>query len=348
MKEKEQESQGGLFNKEGQSTTTQEATKKEETPESKTPNSSAEPKKENVPKEAASEAKKTPSQPPAKKRSDSAVNQLAAINAMSIPALVKTQPKEKFIAAMVGSSPSKDDYNKAEKEFMKEANFAIQAFGNNDYLTKVGKDDKLSVINAIINVAQTGLTLNPVLKLGYLVPMDRKVLFWPSYMGKREIVMRTGTVKDAYAKLVYKTDKFDVKYGTGAYLKHEPDPWSEKKLGDVVGGYWFCILKDGTEKFGTMNQAEIVAIQKRSPSVNASHSPWKTDWEQMALKTIFNRGFKEMPKSGISEEQLRALEISDRPEEETLKSWIKSIETKQDKFDDDSDEDDGIQDVEVV
>ena len=344
-KQQEQASPGGLFKKEEHSTTA--PAQKKEVTESKTEGSGSDEQKKEQ-QEQKPEAKKTAAAPLAKRKHDAAESQVAAINAMSLPALVKTQPKEKFIAAMVGSSPSKEKYNDAEREFMKEASFAIQAFGNNDYLAQIGNQDKFSVINAIINVAQTGLTLNPVLKLGYLVPMDKKVLFWPSYMGKREIVMRTGIVKDAYARLVYKGDQFEIKYGTGGYVKHVPDPWTEKKPEDIVGGYWYCLLKDDTEKFGTMNQSEIKAIQKRSPSVNASHSPWKTDWEQMALKTIFNRGFKEMPKTGISDDQLRALEISDRPEEETLKSWIRSMETKQDRFDDDSEEDDRIEDVEVV
>ena len=335
MNEKQQErsNPGGLFTDDKK----QEVTKPKKEVTTKTQDAE---QKKDVTVEKKQEPTKAQAQAPAKRNPTREETGIAAINAMSIPALVRSQPKDKFIAAMVGTNPSPKELANAEKEFMKEASFAIQAFSNNEYLLKIGNSDKMSVINAIINVAQTGLTLNPVLKLGYLIPMDKKVQFWPSYMGKREIVMRTGLVKDAYARLVYKTDEFDIKYGTGGYIKHTPDPWTEKKLEDIKGGYWYCLLKDGTEKFGTMNESEIKAIQKRSPSAKASQSPWTTDWEQMALKTIFNRGFKEMPKSGISDAQLKALEIADRPEEETMKSWIRSIETKQERFDDDAPDDD--------
>lgn len=260
---------------------------------------------------------------------------LQQINRMTVMQLVQDAPKTRFISALVGNMDDKVAVAKAEMEFAKEASFAMQFFADNEYLTTCARNDKQAVIDAIINVAQTGLTLNPVLKLGYLIPMDKKVRFWASYMGKREIVMRTGLVKDAYAKLVYDGEEFEIKYGTGGFLKHTPDPWKKRELKDIKGGYWVCVLKDGTEKFGTMNADEITAIQKRSPSAKASHSPWGTDYEQMALKTIFNRGFKEMPKSGISDDQLKALEASDKVEEDMLKHWVRTQKTKQDTFDDD-------------
>lgn len=298
------------------------------------------------PEQKETETKTVASSVPAKKmsREELELKRKNQIQRMTLMQLVEEAPKERFIAALLGVSSKQE----AEQLFIQESGFARQAFRNNDLLTSYSEKDKEAVIEAIINVAQTRLTLNPVLKLGYLVPMNNKVLFWASYMGKREIVMRTGLVKDAYARLVYEGDKFEIKYGTGGYIKHVPDPWKEQKLENIKGGYWYCLLLDGTEKFGTMNESEIRAIQKRSPSAKASQSPWTTDWEQMALKTIFNRGFKEMPKSGISDAQLRALEIADRPEEETLKQWIKSVETKQDRFDDDSDEDDIIVDVDEI
>lgn len=340
MNEKQQEKSnpGGLFKGEqSEKSVTEKATTKSTVEEK--------PKAQGEKPEPPKEKEKAQSSAVADKKAAPAVT-MNAINKLPIARLVKEQPKAKFIAALVGTAPDKAKYQEAEMQFNKEASFALQAFSNNDYLTKVAENDKISVINAIINVAQTGLTLNPVLKLGYLIPMDKKVQFWPSYMGKREIVMRTGLVKDAYARLVYDGDQFEIKYGTGGYIKHTPDPWKEQKLENVKGGYWYCMLKDGTEKFGTMNESEIKAIQKRSPSAKASQSPWTTDWEQMALKTIFNRGFKEMPKGDMSEAQLRALEIADKPEEDTMKKWLKTIETKQDRFDDDEAEDVDVVDVE--
>ena len=48
--------------------------------------------------------------------------------------------------------------------FVKECSFAMQIFKNNSYLNKATKESKLE---SVINLAQTGLTLNPVLKWAY-------------------------------------------------------------------------------------------------------------------------------------------------------------------------------------
>ena len=348
---------GGLFDSKGNliegnnpKKTTEGEKEKQPVPEEET----KQPDKKNInktPDKKNNPAQQTPSNKkniPARKltRAETEEKRIDQINRMTVMELVQEAPKKRFIASMVGTNPSASEYSRAEQIFMQEATFAMQAFRDNDYLKVVAQSDKEAVIDAIVNVAQTNLTLNPVLKLGYLVPMDKKVRFWASYMGKREIVMRTGIVKDCFARLVYESDNFEIKFGSGGYLKHDPDPWGEKEMSKLKGGYWYLLMKDGTEKFDTMKKEEIEAIAKRSPSANAAHSPWKSDWEQMALKTIFNRGFKEMPKSGITAEQLKALEVSDRIEEDTLKSWIKQNKNKEDSFDNDFSE--RIQDVDPI
>jgi len=269
------------------------------------------------------------------------------IKNLTLMQLVTEAPEERFIKS-IAKDDSEAEIKRAEKIFMQEASYAMQFFAENDYLTACAKNDPEAVIDAMINLASSGLSLNPVTKLGYLIPMDKKVRFWASYMGKREIVMSTGMVKDTYAKLVYEGDKFEIQYGQDGHLTHVPDPWAEQKAENIKGGYWYCELNNSAVKFGTMNADEIESIRKRAPSAGASHSPWKSDWEQMALKTIFNRGFKEMPKTGISDSALRALETSDRVEEDMMKQWTKSRMVKQETFDDDYSEDDGISDAEVV
>ena len=70
------------------------------------------------------------------------------------------------------------------------------------------------LVEAIKNVSLTGLTLNPELRLGYLVPYKGKVKFQASYMGKVDILIRTGVVKDIYSDLVYANDEFSMTKGT--------------------------------------------------------------------------------------------------------------------------------------
>lgn len=279
----------------------------------------------------------TPNNPnaPAKNQTAEEIRALR-IKRMSITQLVSEAPEKRFVDALTGGSGNEQEVAKAKKVFNSEKSFAMEIFRKNDYLRHCAENDKEAVIDAMVNVALSGLTLNPTLKLAYLVPFQKKVLFWASYMGKREIVTRSGQVKDAYARLVYEGEEFDIKFGSGAYLKHTPDPFGKKDPNKIKGGYWMCILRDGTEKFDTMSKDDIEAIKARSAAVQSGKgSPWDTDYEQMALKTIFNRGFKEMPKSGLSEAQLQAMEIEGRLEEELHEKWVKTSKVKQDNFDED-------------
>ena len=55
----------------------------------------------------------------------------------------------------------------SKEQFNKEASFAIQHLAKNPYLQKASKT---SILQSVLNIAQTGLTLNPVSKYAYLVP----------------------------------------------------------------------------------------------------------------------------------------------------------------------------------
>lgn len=236
---------------------------------------------------------------------------------------------------------AKDSFLKvgvSEEQFNREAGFAIQAFRQNNYLTTM---DKQSIKDAIVNVALTGLTLNPELKLGYLIPFKGKLYFRSSYMGKREILLRSGMVRDVWSELVYEADEFAVHGGATREIVHNlpSNPFADR--GKIVGGYWVAILHNGERPFGIMSKEEIDNISRRSESLKAGKSsPWVTDYEEMAKKTILNRAFKSLPKTGISEDCLRSMEADVQLDQEEQQEWIKknTIPTT-DSIDDDGPED---------
>ena len=80
-------------------------------------------------------------------------------------------PKKAFIAA-----------GGTEQQFAREVNFAMQAMLNNPYLIDCARQYPDHLVEAIKNVSLTGLTLNPELRLGYLVPYKGKVKFQASFM----------------------------------------------------------------------------------------------------------------------------------------------------------------------
>lgn len=67
-----------------------------------------------------------------------------------------------------------------------------------------------SKLQAVFNVALTGLTLNPTLKLAYLVPRynnasrELEVHLEPSYQGLVKLVTDTGSAKSVSSQVVLK------------------------------------------------------------------------------------------------------------------------------------------------
>jgi recombination protein RecT len=228
-------------------------------------------------------------------------------------AAILMKPKQAFLAA--GGTAI---------QFNREANFAAQYLMENDFLFQCAKSNPDSLVEAIKNVALTGLTLNQELKLAYLLPRKGKVKFQSSYMGKMEILLRAGVVRQIEANLVYEKDKFFVSKGTNPEIIHEPDYFADDR-GDLKGGYYIAVLPGGEKKFDILNIARIRTIEGRSDAAKAGKgSPWDTDFEEMAKKTIINYAYKTLPKTGISESMLKVLEVVGQSDSEEFEEWTKS------------------------
>lgn len=220
------------------------------------------------------------------------------------------------------------------QDLQRECNFAAQAMLNNPYLIDCAKKFPDHFVNALKNVVLTGMTLNPTLKLAYLVPFKGKVELQASYMGKKSFGINTGLVLDMNAYLVYKGDTFDIEQGTNAHIIHKPNPWGKKNKEDILGGYYIIKYPNGTMQFDTMSIEDIDAIRKRSPSVGSGkQSPWDTDYAEMCKKTLINRAYKQIPKQGMSEKAREALEILNRVDEQAAKDINYGVKVKDDDFD---------------
>jgi recombination protein RecT len=227
-------------------------------------------------------------------------------------------PKQAFVAA-----------GGTEQQFAREVNFAMQAMMNNTYLIQCAQSDPQHLVEAIKNVGLTGLSLNPELRLGYLVPFKGKIKFMSSYMGKVDILIRTGVVKTIQAELVYENDEFKYEKGIKPVLKHKPDVFAEDR-GKLKGGYYIAILANGEKIFDVMPEKRIQEIKGRSEAVKSGKtSPWDTDFEEMAKKTIINWAFKSLPKTGISDDMLKTLEAEMEYEREDFEAWKKHQEQQQ-------------------
>lgn len=180
-----------------------------------------------------------------------------------------------------------------------EALFAIQAMKKNWFLMKTAYENQDSLKLALHNVAAVGLTLNPVRRLAYLVPRDKKVQLEIGYLGYIQIAVECGAIKWAVAELVYEADLF--KYmGPGEKLVHKFDPFSEKR-GELRGAY--CMVKTHDEEYLStmMTIKEIYSIRDRSVAWktymrdNSKTCPWVTDEGEMIKKTVIRRAYKSWP-----------------------------------------------------
>lgn len=239
-------------------------------------------------------------------------------------------PRKAFVAA-----------GGTDEEFVREVNFAISQMMKNDYLITCAKNNPDYLVEAIKAVGLTKLSLNPELKLAYLVPRKGKIYFSSSYMGKREILMRAGIVQWVEANLVYEGDVFEVRKGTTSEIIHKPDYFSGNHTKDKIkGGYWIAALPNGKTVFDVMPHSRIQEIMQRSESVKSGNgSPWDTDYEMMARKTILNWGFGSLPKTGISEHILKVIETETKMDNDDFEEWRKQQEQeaagRPDKFDKD-------------
>jgi len=178
--------------------------------------------------------------------------------------------------------------------FQREVGFAVQIITNNpDSYRNVSPD---SVRNSVINIARIGLSLNPVLKLAYLVPRKGECCLDISYIGLLKIATDTGSILGGKAEIVHAND--GIVYRGPFELPDYPknfDPFAPiSKRGEVIGCYTIAKLHNGTYIVDTMSSEELAKIRSMS---KAKSGPW-FDWEgEMIKKCGIKRASKSWPRT---------------------------------------------------
>jgi phage RecT family recombinase len=201
--------------------------------------------------------------------------------------------------------------NKAD--VVKELSFAYQLYQQNTQLQKCSPQ---SIINAVVNVANIGLTLNPASKESALVSRwnsrnrCNEAQLMPQYIGLQKLIIQEGIVKSINTQIVYKNDKFEVNLGDNkSPVLHSPNGFGDR--GRMVGVYCIATMPDGTRQAEMMSVEEINEIreysdgyqndQKRKKEGKSVFSPWSNHYGEMARKTVIKRFIKYLPRGGKSE-----------------------------------------------
>lgn len=190
-----------------------------------------------------------------------------------------------------------------------------------------------SFLGAVIQSCQLGLEPDTPMGQAYLIPFfnsktgDKEVNFMPGYRGLMDLVYRTADHPIIMPHAVYDCDRFEYSHGLTQKLDHSPVPRKpENRLTHV---YAIASFKDGRKEFMVMDRPEIEAIRARSKA--QKFSPWQTDYEAMAMKTVIRRMVKFLP---MSAEIQTAVGLDDRAESGESQGnddWLKAgkpIETK--------------------
>ncbi|GGA31334.1 recombinase RecT [Psychrobacillus lasiicapitis] len=156
--------------------------------------------------------------------------------------------------------------------------------------------DQTSFLAAIMQSAQLGVEPNTGLGQAYLIPYGKNVQFQLGYKGLIDLSVRSGQYKAIYAHEVYGNDEFEFQYGLNKDLIHKPSTTPE---GEPIGYYAVYHLKNGGFDFVYWTKERIDQhAQKFSQAVQKGWtSPWKTNFDAMAKKTVLKEVLKYAPKS---------------------------------------------------
>lgn len=176
----------------------------------------------------------------------------------------------------------------------------------------------MSFLAALLNSAQLGLEPNTPLGQAYLIPYKNhgklECQFQIGYKGLIDLAYRNGQMQTIQEQAVYQNDEFFYEYGLDAKLRHRP-AFSDR--GELI--YFYGIFKtvNGGYGFSVMSKNDMDIYAKTySKAFESDYSPWKSNYEEMAKKTVIKQALKYAP---IKTEFQRALST-----DETIKSRLSS------------------------
>ena len=203
--------------------------------------------------------------------------------------------------------------------FNAQMRFARQIVANNlDGFALVEQD---SWENAMLDLALTGLSLQPSLGHCYLIPYKKQVSVTISYRGMEHLVLSAGTVKSIQTDLVYKEDPHYKVYMAGSPpMKHVEHEKFRGKRSVVTHGYCTATYANGGWHVEDVDAAFFDACLKAATSRNAKGGAvWKGPFaDEQRKKSIVRRAYKHWPQDP-SGHLARVMEMMDKLEPMSFK-----------------------------
>ena len=155
--------------------------------------------------------------------------------------------------------------------------------------------EPMSIIGAAMVAATMQLQVIPTLGQCYIIPYGKKAQFQVGYLGLLQLCQRSGQFKKILAAPVHEGE-----YVSGDEFDEEYVFDKKQKKSDKVIGYMAKFeLLNGFTKVAYWDIDKVKAhATKFSQAFRASfNSPWKSDFDAMAQKTVLKSILKFAPKS---------------------------------------------------
>ncbi len=207
----------------------------------------------------------------------------------------------------------------------KELSFAKQIFDRTPYLQKCGetKHGQNSLLSAIINIANVGLTLNPITQECSLVPRWNSKLkcvectLMPEYKGLIRLMIESGAVQNILTGTVYEDDFFELEpTDFDKPITHKPNLTIKPQIEKFVGAYAVAVLPSGAKQVEWVYTEDVMKIRECSDSYKAfvagktKTCVWVQWFDQMAKKSAVKRLNKWV--RGVSDKLDKAVELDNQ------------------------------------
>jgi len=155
----------------------------------------------------------------------------------------------------------------------------IDLYNGDTYLQKC---NPTQVVMECLKAATLKLPINKSLGFAYIVPYGNEPQFQIGYKGLIQLAMRTAQYRIINADMVYEGEFRTMNKLTGEF------DLSGVKTSDVIVGYFAHIeMLNGFAKTLYMTKEKVLAHAKKySKSFSKESSPWKKEFDAMAIKTV--------------------------------------------------------------
>lgn len=199
---------------------------------------------------------------------------------------IATRPVDRLKQVMASPSVQQQFQNALEKNSNLFVASLIDLYASDTYLQQC---EPAQVVAEALKAATLKLPINKSLGFAYIVPYKKQgkqiPQFQLGYRGMIQLAMRSGIYKYLNADVVYEGE-----YKGYSKLTGDLDLTGEKKSDIVIGYFAYIESVNGFKKavFATRDDMEAHA-KKYSKAYGRDSSPWQTEFDQMAIKTMLRK-----------------------------------------------------------